>query len=107
VFACGVAAFSIAAWFAMRASLYRAIDDDLESRLQDVEKFLQSQKDLSHEGVRKELGIRTIFNALGPLTAIHATFICGSAEIFDSPLNVKVRASLFPEKVSGVESVSR
>ena len=32
VFACGVAIFSIAAWFAMRASLYHAIDEALQRR---------------------------------------------------------------------------
>src|SRR6266478_9025080 len=32
----------------------------------------------------------------GPLTAIHANFICGSPQIFERPLNVKVSA-LFKE----------
>src|SRR5438094_83336 len=36
VFACGIAAFSIAAWFAMRASLYRAIDDARGDRVGGV-----------------------------------------------------------------------
>ena len=30
---------------------------------------------------------------LGPLVAIHATFICGSAEILETPLSVKVSTS--------------
>ena len=38
----------------------------------------------------------------GPLAAIHATFICGRAEIFDNPLRVKVSTALFEENVSGV-----
>jgi hypothetical protein len=29
VFACGLAAFSVTAWFAMRASIYHAVDDEL------------------------------------------------------------------------------
>ncbi len=53
-----LAIMGVGGWFAMRVSLYRAIDEDLSNRLLDVEKFLQSQSDLSHEGVRKELGIR-------------------------------------------------
>ena len=34
-------------------------------------------------------------NSGGPLTTIQPSFICGKAEIFDSPLSVKVRASEF------------
>ncbi len=41
------------------------------------------------------------FSAGGPLTAIHATFICGKPAIFDRPLNVNVSASSFAANVSG------
>ena len=37
--------------------------------------------------------------ARGPLVAIHATFICGSAEIFESPLSVKVSTFWFAAKL--------
>ena len=43
VFACGVAAFSVVAWFAMRASLYHAIDEALEDRVRGVKKFMDLQ----------------------------------------------------------------
>jgi hypothetical protein len=40
VFACGIAAFSVAAWFAMRASVYHAVDEALEDRVRGVETFM-------------------------------------------------------------------
>lgn len=43
VFACGVAAFSIAAWFAMRTSLYHATDEALEDRVRGVQTFMEHQ----------------------------------------------------------------
>jgi len=36
VFACGIAAFCIVAWFAMRASLYHATDEALEDQVRSV-----------------------------------------------------------------------
>ena len=43
VFACGIAAFSIAAWFAMRASLYHATDEALQDRVRGVQSFMEHQ----------------------------------------------------------------
>ena len=43
VFACGLAVFSVAAWFAMRASVYRAVDDELRDRVRGVASFMDHQ----------------------------------------------------------------
>jgi heavy metal sensor kinase len=77
-----LAVMGVSGWFAMRASLYRAIDDDLENRLLDVEKFLQSQTDLSHDSVRKELGIRS---SLGMGTSFYMVFDDLGNELYRSP----------------------
>ncbi|HLQ76083.1 MAG TPA: ATP-binding protein, partial [Terriglobia bacterium] len=77
-----LAVMGVSGWFAMRASLYRAIDDDLENRLLDVEKFLQSQPDLSHEGVRRELGIRS---SLGMGATFYMVFDDLGNELYRSP----------------------
>ena len=77
-----LAIMGVSGWYAMRVSLYRAIDEDLENRLLDVEKFLQSQSDLSHEGVRKELGIRS---SLGMGTSFYMVFDDLGNELYRSP----------------------
>ena len=40
VFGCGLAVFGVAAWFAMRASVYHAIDDELRDRVRGVAQFM-------------------------------------------------------------------
>src|SRR5262249_564464 len=43
VFACGVAAFGVAAWFAMRSSLFHAVDEALDDRVAGVRTFMERQ----------------------------------------------------------------
>ena len=43
VFACGLGVFSVAAWFAMRSSLYHATDDELRDRVRGVASFMDQQ----------------------------------------------------------------
>ncbi len=43
VFACGLAAFSVATWFAMRASIYHAVDEELRDRVRGVQSFMEHQ----------------------------------------------------------------
>jgi len=87
----------ISGWFAMRVSLYRAIDEDLESRLLDVEKFLQAQSDLSREGVRKELGIRS---SLGMGTSFYMVFDDLGNELYRSPQVGEYNLNVPPENPS-------
>jgi len=68
VFACGVAAFSVAAWFAMRASLYHAIDDALEDRVGGVKKFMDLQiASLSVPEIRDEFREHSVLGPGGDL----------------------------------------
>jgi hypothetical protein len=41
--ALGLSVFGVGSWFAMRASAFHAIDDELEDRIRSVEKFMQIQ----------------------------------------------------------------
>jgi heavy metal sensor kinase len=68
VFACGVAAFSIAAWFAMRASLYRANDEALEDRVRGVQRFMELQiASLSIPEIRDEFREHSVLGPGGDL----------------------------------------
>ena len=68
VFACGVAAFSVAAWFAMRASLYRAIDEALEDRVRGVQRFMELQiASLSIPEIRDEFREHSVLGPGGDL----------------------------------------
>jgi heavy metal sensor kinase len=68
VFACGVAAFSIAAWFAMRASLYHAVDEALEDRVRGVQSFMERQiSSLSLPEIRDEFREHSVLGPGGDL----------------------------------------
>jgi hypothetical protein len=64
VLACGLGAFSIAAWFAMRASLDHAIEDELQDRVRGVSTFMRNQiASLSVPEIRDEFREHSV---LGP-----------------------------------------
>jgi heavy metal sensor kinase len=68
VFACGIAAFSVAAWFAMRASLYHAIDEALEDRVRGVQTFMEKQiSSLSVPEIRDEFREHSVLGPGGDL----------------------------------------
>ncbi len=68
VFACGIAVFSIAAWFAMRASVYHAIDDELKDRVRGVESFMNRQiASLSIPEIRDEFREHSVLGPGGDL----------------------------------------
>jgi heavy metal sensor kinase len=68
VFACGLAAFSVTAWFAMRASLYHAIDDELADRVRGVESFMSKQiSALSIPEIRDEFREHSVLGPGGDL----------------------------------------
>ncbi|MCU1233430.1 MAG: heavy metal sensor signal transduction histidine kinase [Candidatus Solibacter sp.] len=68
VFACGVTAFSIAAWFAMRASLYHATDEALEDRVRGVQSFMEKQiSSLSIPEIRDEFREHSVLGPGGDL----------------------------------------
>jgi len=68
VFACGLAAFSVAAWFAMRASLYHAVDDELRDRVRGVQSFMDRQiSSLSVPEIRDEFREHSVLGPGGDL----------------------------------------
>jgi len=68
VFAAGIAAFSIAAWFGMRASLYDAVDDALRDRVRGVQTFMDRQiSALSLPEIRDEFREHSVLGPGGDL----------------------------------------
>lgn len=68
VLACGLAAFSVAAWFAMRASIYHAIDDELRDRVRGVAGFMNLQiGSLSVPEIRDEFREHSVLGPGGDL----------------------------------------
>lgn len=71
VFAAGAAAFGIAAWFGMRASLYDAVDDGLRDRVRGVQTFVQSQiAELSLPEMRDEFREHSVLGPGGDLLQV-------------------------------------
>ena len=68
VFACGLAAFAVGAWFLMRGSLYHAIDDELVDRVRGVESFMKQQiSALSISEIRDEFREHSVLGPGGDL----------------------------------------
>lgn len=68
VFACGISAFSVVAWFAMRASLFHAIDEELEDRVRGVQTFMNLQiASLSVPEIRDEFREHSVLGPGGDL----------------------------------------
>jgi heavy metal sensor kinase len=68
VFACGLGVFSVAVWFAMRASVYHAIDDELRDRVRGVAKFMEKQiSSLSVPEIRDEFREHSVLGPGGDL----------------------------------------
>jgi heavy metal sensor kinase len=68
VFALGITVFGIAAWFAMRASLYHATDEALEDRVRGVQRFMDLQiASLSIPEIRDEFREHSVLGPGGDL----------------------------------------
>src|ERR1700730_1743119 len=68
VFASGLTAFSVAAWFAMRASVFQAIDNELQDRLRGVRSFMDHQiSSLSIPEIRDEFREHSVLGPGGDL----------------------------------------
>ena len=68
VFAGGLAAFSLAIWFAMRGTVYHAVDDELRDRVQGVRTFMDRQiSALSIPEVRDEFREHSVLGPGGDL----------------------------------------
>jgi len=68
VLAAGLAAFSLAVWFAMRAAVYHAVDDELRDRVQGVRAFMDRQiSSLSIPEIRDEFREHSVLGPGGDL----------------------------------------
>ena len=68
VFTCALAVFNVAAWFAMRASVFLAIDDELRDRVRGVTQFMESQiSSLSLLEIRDEFREHSVLGPGGDL----------------------------------------
>lgn len=68
VFTCGLVAFSVTAWFGMRASVFHSIDDELRDRVRGVTKFMESQiSSLSLLEIRDEFREHSVLGPGGDL----------------------------------------
>ncbi len=68
VFAGGLAVFSLAVWFAMRAAVYHAVDDELRDRVQGVRAFMDRQiSSLSIPEIRDEFREHSVLGPGGDL----------------------------------------
>jgi heavy metal sensor kinase len=68
VFACALAVFSVAAWFAMRASIFNAVDDELRDRVRGVAQFMDKQiSSLSIPEIRDEFREHSVLGPGGDL----------------------------------------
>jgi len=64
----GLAAFSVVAWYAARASIYHAIDDELRDRVRGVAKFMDLQTaSLSLPEIRDEFREHSVLGPGGDL----------------------------------------
>jgi heavy metal sensor kinase len=68
VLGCGLGAFSVVAWYAARASIYHAIDDELRDRVRGVAKFMDLQiASLSIPEIRDEFREHSVLGPGGDL----------------------------------------
>jgi hypothetical protein len=66
--ALGLGVFGIGSWFAMRASAFQTIDEELEDRISGVEKFMQLQiASLSPVEIRDEFREHSVLGPGGDL----------------------------------------
>lgn len=98
VFACGLAAFSVAAWFAMRASVYHAIDDELRDRVRGVARFMESQiPSLSLPELRDEFREHSVLGPGGDLFQVcdqQGQWLYRSASLENAKVAIALPASL-------------
>jgi len=73
IFALGELVFGAGMWFILRQNLYDMVDDDLESQVDDLKSFLQSQKkDASIAKLREEVNETYSIEHSGDYLAVYA-----------------------------------
>jgi signal transduction histidine kinase len=111
VLACGMAAFSLAAWWAMRASVYHAIDDELRDRVRGVQKFMAQQiSALSLPEIRDEFREHSVLGPGGDLFQVcdaQGQWLYRSVPLENNNVPIEPPASLRKPRFATAEIASR
>ncbi|MGI9070485.1 MAG: sensor histidine kinase [Bryobacteraceae bacterium] len=111
VFACGIAAFSIAAWLAMRASVYHAIDDELRDRVRGIQAFLDRQiSSLSVPEIRDEFREHSVLGPGGDLFQVsdaQGQWLYRSVPLENNNVSIGNPASFSKPRFVSVDVVNR
>ncbi len=91
--AAGLAVFGTGSWFAMRASAFHTIDEELEDRIRGVEKFMQIQiASLSPVEIRDEFREHSVLGPGGDLSQVcdeKGEWLYRSAALEDSQVAIR------------------
>ena len=99
----GLGIFGIGSWFAIRASAFHAVDDELVDRVRGVEKFMQLQiASLSPVEIRDEFREHSVLGPGGDLFQVCdelGTWLYRSAVLENSQIAIKLPKQLSSEPV--------
>jgi heavy metal sensor kinase len=98
VFACGLVAFGITAWFGMRASVFHANDDELRDRVRGVSQFMENQiSSLSILEIRDEFREHSVLGPGGDLFQVcdeQGQWLYRSVPLENASVGIALPASL-------------
>lgn len=101
--ALGLVVFGIGSWFAMRASVFHTIDEELQDRIRGVEKFMQIQiASLSPGEIRDEFREHSVLGPGGDLFQVcdeKGEWLYRSAVLEDSQVTIRRPGQLGEEAV--------
>src|SRR5881275_748806 len=101
--ALGLTVFGIGSWFAMRASAFHTIDDELQDRIRGVEKFMQLQiAALSPVEIRDEFREHSVLGPGGDLFQVcdeNGQWLYRSAVLENSQIPIRLPSLLGDEPV--------
>lgn len=101
--AVGLAVFGVGSWFAMRASAFHTIDEELEDRIRGVEKFMQIQiASLSPVEIRDEFREHSVLGPGGDLFQVcnaKGEWLYRSAVLENSQVSIRRPDQLGPSLV--------
>src|SRR5712692_4304326 len=96
--ALGLGVFGVGSWFAMRASAFRTIDEELEDRIRGVEKFMQLQiTSLSPVEIRDEFREHSVLGPGGDLFQVcneNGEWLYRSAPLENNQAPIRLPAQL-------------
>lgn len=101
--ALGLGVFGIGSWFAMRASAFQTIDEELEDRISGVEKFMQLQiASLSPVEIRDEFREHSVLGPGGDLFQVcdeKGQWLYRSAVLENNQVSIRLPNQLGDEPV--------